>query len=110
MSKGSGPKIRNIEIADREAGKYLNKLEGFLGTQNVERRIKKDKRALEIETGLIYKDFWLNRRLEWWLGLRDIRRLRGCFENQAVLLAKRLTMSRIIASFSSVSLVCTLRS
>ena len=36
--------------------------------------------------------------------------LRGCFENHAGLLAKRRTMSRIIASFRSVSLVCTVRS
>ena len=35
---------------------------------------------------------------------------RACFENHAGLLAKRRTMSRIIASFSRVSLVWTLRS
>jgi hypothetical protein len=36
--------------------------------------------------------------------------VRACFENHAVLFAKRLTISRIIASCSSVSLVCTFRS
>jgi DDE superfamily endonuclease len=36
--------------------------------------------------------------------------LRGCFENHTALLAKRRSISRIIASFSSVSLVCTVRS
>jgi Domain of unknown function (DUF4326) len=36
--------------------------------------------------------------------------LRGCFENHTELRAKRRTMSRIIASFSNVSLVCTFRS
>ena len=36
--------------------------------------------------------------------------LRGCFENHAVLLASRLTISRIIANFSRVSLVWSLRS
>lgn len=36
--------------------------------------------------------------------------LRGCFENHPDLLAKRRTMSRIIASFSRVSLVWTFRS
>ena len=42
--------------------------------------------------------------------LRAAGRLRGCFENHTGLLASRFTMSRIIASFSRVSLVCTLRS
>jgi hypothetical protein len=36
--------------------------------------------------------------------------LRACFENNTMLLARRLTISRIIASCSSVSLVCTWRS
>jgi transposase len=36
--------------------------------------------------------------------------IRACFKNQTMLLAKRLTISRIIASCSSVSLVCTWRS
>jgi hypothetical protein len=36
--------------------------------------------------------------------------LRGCFENHAGLLAKRRSISRIIASFSRVSLVWSLRS
>ena len=36
--------------------------------------------------------------------------LRACFENHAGLLANRRTMSRIIASFSRVSLVWTFRS
>ena len=36
--------------------------------------------------------------------------VRACFKNHAVLFAKRLTISRIIASCNSVSLVCTLRS
>jgi hypothetical protein len=36
--------------------------------------------------------------------------LRACFENHAGFLAKRLTISRIMASCSSVSLVCTWRS
>jgi hypothetical protein len=49
---------------------------------------------------------------DWRLYLREktVRRLRGCFENHPVLLARRRTMSRIIASFSNVSLVCTFRS
>jgi hypothetical protein len=37
-------------------------------------------------------------------------RLRACFENHAVLLAKRRTMSRIIASFIRLSLVWPFRS
>jgi hypothetical protein len=36
--------------------------------------------------------------------------LRACFKNHSMLRAKRLTIRRIIASCSSVSLVCTLRS
>ena len=36
--------------------------------------------------------------------------LRGCFENHPALCAKRRTMSRISASCSNVSLVCTFRS
>ena len=36
--------------------------------------------------------------------------LRACFENHAELFARRRTMSRIIASFRSISLVCTFRS
>jgi hypothetical protein len=39
-----------------------------------------------------------------------IETLRACFKNHTMLLAKRLTISRIIASCSSVSFVCTLRS
>jgi hypothetical protein len=35
--------------------------------------------------------------------------VRACLKNHARLLAKRFTMSRIIASSSSVSLVCTWR-
>ena len=49
--------------------------------------------------------------VDWQFTTADARiRLRACFENHAVLLAKRRTISRIIASCSSVSLVCTLRS
>jgi hypothetical protein len=77
MPQGSGPKIRNIEATDREVSKYLSKLEKFLGAHNVEQRIKRAERALETETGLIYKRFWLDRQLEWWLGFRDARRLRS---------------------------------
>jgi hypothetical protein len=77
MPQGSGPKIRNIEATDREVSKYLGKLEKFLGVQNVEQRIKRVERTLEIETGLIYKRFWLDRQLEWWLGFRDARRVRS---------------------------------
>ncbi len=41
---------------------------------------------------------------------RLLKELRACFENHGVLFAKRLTINWIIASCSSVSLVCTLRS
>jgi hypothetical protein len=43
-------------------------------------------------------------------GLDQVRLLRACLKNHAVLFANRLTISRIIASRSSVSLVCTFRS
>lgn len=77
MPEGSGPKMRIIEATDREIDKYLNKIEKFLGAHNVEQRIKKVERTLEIETGPIYKRYWLYRQLEWWLGFRDARRLRS---------------------------------
>ena len=77
MAEGKRPKIRDIEVTDSEIGKYLNKLERFLGVHNVEQCIKKVERAIEIEAGLIYKRYWLYQQLEWWLGFRDARRLRS---------------------------------
>jgi len=56
---------------------------------------------------------WLRLQLEparLGFGTGTARPLRACFENYAGLLAKRRTMSRIMASCSSVSLVWTLRS
>jgi hypothetical protein len=69
--------LRKIEATDREIDKYLNKLEKFLGVHNVEKRIKQIERAVEIETGFIYRQYWLYPQSEWWLGLRDLRRLRA---------------------------------
>jgi hypothetical protein len=69
--------LRKIEATDREIDKYLNKLEKFLGVHNVEKRIKQIERAVEIETGFIYRQYWLYPQSEWWLGLRDLRRLRS---------------------------------
>jgi hypothetical protein len=61
----------------RERSRYLLKLEQFLGTQNVERRIKAVGHALQSEPGPIYKQFWLYPQVAWWLGLRDARQLRA---------------------------------
>jgi hypothetical protein len=62
---------------DRERSRYLQKLEQFIGTHNVERRIKAVEHALQSEPGPIYKQFWLYPQIAWWLGLRDARQLRA---------------------------------
>jgi hypothetical protein len=56
---------------------------------------------------------WVTAEVVCWVLLdhqMDKVELRACFENHGVLFAKLLTINRIMASFSSVSLVCNVRS
>src|SRR5262249_14851583 len=71
------PQIRPISLSSRDAGKYLRKLEEFLGSQNIKRRIQEVEHILEIEPGKIYRRYWLYPQLGWWLGLRDVLQIRA---------------------------------
>ena len=65
------PQIRPISLSSRDAGKYLRKLEDFLGSQKIKQRIQEIKHVIEKESGKIYRRYWLYPQLGWWLGLRD---------------------------------------
>jgi len=69
-------RIRAISLSNRDVSKYLNKLEKFLGSQNIRKRIQQLEHTLKIESGKIYRRYWLCPQLGWWLGLRDALKLR----------------------------------
>jgi hypothetical protein len=64
-----------LAIHDREAAHYFRKLEAFLGSQDVERRISQQiERSLRVEKG-VYREYWLRPRSRWWLGFASALRM-----------------------------------
>src|SRR2546422_916097 len=77
MLDSNKPQIRPISLSSRDAGRYLRKLEDFLGSQNIKQRIQEVEHAIEKEPGKIYRRYWLYPQLGWWLGLRDALQIRA---------------------------------
>ena len=67
-------KRRPIDVPDYRARHYFERLEKFLGTKGIERRLARVEREIRSERG-IYLLEWVLPRNAWWLGLKDARDL-----------------------------------
>lgn len=65
---------RKLEIHDFEAKRYFRRLEEFLGSREIDKRLKSIEQELRIERG-VYLEYWVNQKNNWWLGLKKAREL-----------------------------------
>jgi hypothetical protein len=63
-----------LEVHDSRAGALFQKLEHFLGSHNVDGRLKSIARELQIERGA-YRQHWVLPNRQWWLGLEEARQI-----------------------------------
>jgi hypothetical protein len=63
---------RTLEIHDNSAGRYFRSLESFLGSEEIEKRLKQVDLEIRSATGA-YLDYWVMPRLSWWLGFIEAR-------------------------------------
>jgi hypothetical protein len=64
-----------LQMHDSRAGALFERLERFLGRENVTKRLQSITRELLIEKGT-YREAWVIPNRDWWLGLGDARRIR----------------------------------
>jgi hypothetical protein len=67
-------KRRPIGIPDYRAGRYFGRLEQFLGTEGIQRRLERVEREIRSQRG-IYLQHWVLPKNAWWLGLKEARDL-----------------------------------
>ena len=74
MLNKSIPYPRKIELNDFEAKRYFRRLEEFLGSNEIDKRLKNIEREIQIERG-VYRENWVYPNNVWWLGLQRAREL-----------------------------------
>jgi hypothetical protein len=61
-----------MSVMDYRAGAYFERLEKFLGTPEIDRRLTKINHQLASSSGL-YLNYWVLPRTAWWRGFEEAR-------------------------------------